>query len=151
VVTTDCSSSIQKQVTSSKKNKSTISLSENDFLRDEEQTMCAGENLSNSSLKEMTIYQDHYSKLCSTVVDIENLLPYFVPYIIAQSELEEIMVIPSKKYKVVKLLKAISGPLEAGNAKNFYTMLDIFEKHGTQATKELAVTMRSLITTRPIG
>ena len=106
--------------------------------------------MKNSFLK--NLFYDHFSLLCSTVVDIDNLLIHFVPYaVITEGDLEEIMTIKRTSDKVQRLLEIISGPLEAGNARNLYTMLDIFEKHGTQATKELAATMRSLITTRSKG
>jgi len=94
------------------------------------------------------IFRDHFSKLCNTMVDIDNLLPHFVQENIIQvDDLEEIKAKPRTTDKVEKLLQYISGPLQAGNVKSFHTMLSIMEEHGTQATRELASTMRSLVTT----
>ena len=93
---------------------------------------------------EKQIFRDHYSKLCNTMVDIDNLLPHFVQENIIQvDDLEEIKAKPRTTDKVEKLLQYISGPLQAGNVKSFYTMLSIMEEHGTQATRELASTMRN--------
>ena len=92
------------------------------------------------------IFRDHYSKLCVTMVDIDNLLPHFVQEnIILLDDLEGIKAKPKPVDKVASLLTYISGPLQAGNVRNFFTMLDIMDNNGTQATKELAVMMKSLV------
>ena len=99
-----------------------------------------------TQLKEKEIFRDHYSKLCNTVVDIDNLLPHFVQENIIQvDDLDEIKAKPRTTDKVVKLLQYISGPLQAGCVKTFHIMLTIMEEHGTQATRELASTMSSLV------
>ena len=93
---------------------------------------------------EKQIFRDHYSKLCNTMVDIDNLLPHFVQENIIQvDDLEEIKAKPRTTDKVEKLLQYISGPLQAGNVKSYHTLLSIMEEHGTQATRELASTMRN--------
>ena len=97
--------------------------------------------------KEKEIFRDHYSKLCDTMVDIDNLLPHFVQAnIIQPNDLERIKAKPTTKDKAEKLLEYISGPLQTDNVKSFHTMLSIMEEHGTQATRELASTMRSHVT-----
>jgi len=80
------------------------------------------------------------------MVDIDNLLPHFVQEnIIKVDDLEEIQSKPKTAVKVEKLLQYISGPLQAGSVKSFYTMLSIMEEHGTQATRELAGIIQSLV------
>ena len=91
-------------------------------------------------MKEKDVFTRHYASLCKTLTDINTLLPYFVSEnIISISDHEWISVpnLPNSE-KVVKLLSHISGPLEAGDAKVFHTMLDIMKKHGSQSTKDLA-------------
>jgi len=96
--------------------------------------------------KEEKIFKSHYPELCSTMVDVVNLLPYFVQEeIIPLDDQEEIKAKPRTKDKVENLLQYISGPLQAGNVHSFHTMLRIMEKHGTQATRMLASTMKSLV------
>ena len=93
---------------------------------------------------ECSVFQNYYPKLCNTMVDIDNLLPHFVQENIIQvDDLEEIKAKPRTTDKVEKLLQFISGPLRAGNVKNFYTMLSIMEEHGTQATRDLASAIKS--------
>jgi len=95
------------------------------------------------TVTEKEIFRDHFSKLCDTLVDIDNLLPHFVQQnIIKVDDLEEIKAKPKTKDKVQELLKYIDGPLQGGNAKVFHTMLSIMEEQGTQATRELAGDMR---------
>jgi len=104
--------------------------------------------MANTQHKEKEIFRDHYSKLCNAMVDIDNLLPHFVQKNIIQvDDLEEIKAKPRTTDKVEKLLQYIYGPLQAGNVNSFCTMLSIMEEHGTQATRELACTIRSLVTT----
>lgn len=96
--------------------------------------------------KEEKIFKNHYSKLCSTMVDVVNLLPYFIQEeIIPLDDQEEIKAKPRTKDKVEKLLQYISGPLQAGDVHSFHIMLSIMEEHGTQATRKLASTMKSLV------
>ena len=104
--------------------------------------MAAGEQL-----KEKDIFTRHYSSLCSTLTDIKDLLSLFVQEnIISTNGIEEISS-PSltNSEKVVKLLSHISGPLKAGDAKGFHTMLNIMKEHGSQSTKDLAVKISSEI------
>ena len=93
-------------------------------------------------LNEKDIFTKHYSSLCNTLTDINNLLPYFVQEkIINANDIEEINAIVTKRQRVENLLSHISGPLTAGNARGFHTMLTIMKEHGTQTTKDLAVKM----------
>ena len=96
------------------------------------------------SHKENDVFTGHYSIFCDTVTDIDNLLKYFVQEKIIKSEdQDEINTLVKKTEKVQKLLKHIAGPLEAGDSKGFYTMLDILENRGVQATKDLAVSLKT--------
>ena len=95
--------------------------------------------------KELKVLTKHYSKLCHTLSDIDNLLPYFVEEnIIFINEVEEInATTPSTKYhKVQKLMIHIYGPLKAGNIEVFHIMLRIMEEHGHWATQQLADEMK---------
>ena len=102
--------------------------------------MAAGEQL-----KEKDVFTKHYASLCSTLTDINTLLPHFVSEnIISISDHEKISA-PNvtNSEKVVKLLSHISGPLEVGDVKGFHKMLDIMKERGSQGTKDLAVNMSS--------
>ena len=94
------------------------------------------------------ILTTHYSKLCSTLSDIDNLLPHFVTKkIININDLEEIKANAPSIRKVEKLMRHISGPLEAGNTEVFYIMLRIMKKYGHQATQKLADQIRKSLPT----
>ena len=100
------------------------------------------------SFSEEEVFTRHYSQLCNTLTDIDNLLPYFVEHrVVSSNDLEEInTTVPStKKHKVEKLLTHISGPLKAGNTDVFYTMLRIMGEHGHLATQNLADQIKSLL------
>ena len=102
-------------------------------------------------LTEKEILNNHYASLCSTLTDIDNLLPFFVQEsVISVSDLEEINACKTMRNKVQKLLLHISCPLQAGDASGFRKMLTIMEEHGIQCTKDLAVKMSSNITTSNI-
>ena len=97
------------------------------------------------SLTEEDAFTRHYSQLCDTLTDVDNLLPHFVEQrVITNNDLEEISaIVPStKKQKVQKLMIHVSGPLKAGNTEVFYIMLKIMEEHGLQATNQLADQIR---------
>ena len=97
------------------------------------------------------VLSTHYSKLCNTLTDIENLLPHFVDEdIIKFQDLEEInAIVPSTK-KVQRLMVHISGPLRAGNTEVFYIMLRIMEEYGHLATQQLADQIRRSLPVRPV-
>ena len=97
------------------------------------------------SLPEQKMFTRHYSQLCDTLTDVDNLLPHFVQEgVITNNDLEEISaIVPStKKQKVQKLMIHASGPLKAGNTEVFYIMLRIMEEHGHHATRHLADKIR---------
>ena len=88
-----------------------------------------------STLKELSVFQKHYAKLCNTITDINNLLKYFVSHrIINMDDEEEIKNVVVASEKVRKLLLHISGPLKANNTEGFYVMLNIMKEHGMRAT-----------------
>ena len=98
------------------------------------------------SCKERNVFTEHYSIFCNTLTDIDNLLKYFVQEkVIKSDDQDEINSLVKKSEKVQKLLKHIVGPLEAGDSKGFYTMLDIMENHGVQATKDLADSLKIVL------
>ena len=104
------------------------------------------------SLSEEKVFTRHYSQLCNTLTDVDNLLPHFVQQrVISTNDLEELnSIVPSTK-KVQKLLMHISGPLKAGNSEVFYTMLRIMEEYGLQATSQLADQIRRSLPTTDEG
>ena len=98
-------------------------------------------------LNEKVIFKSHYALLCDTLTDVDHLLRYFVQNsIITTDDVEEINVLATTSKKVEKLLSHISGPLKAGDAKGFHTMLTIMKDHGNQSTKDLAVKMSLEVT-----
>ena len=95
---------------------------------------------------EETVFTNHYAKLCSTLTDVDSLLPHFVEKrIINTDTLEEIITSNTTRKKVQRLLLHIKGPLECGNTEAFYNMLTIMEEHGHQTTQQLANQMRKSI------
>ena len=101
------------------------------------------------ALKEHKVFTENYARICSTLTDIDDLLPYFVQEkIIKPEDQVDINTSAKTKEKVNKLLKHISGPLQAGDSKGFYTMLDIMKNYGSQATIDLS---KALKTTLSIG
>ena len=88
---------------------------------------------------EKDIFTKHYASLCSTLTDVNNLLPYFVQEnIISTNDLEEFNAITTTHNKIEKLLLRISGPLTAGDAEGFHALLTIMKNYGDQSTKGLA-------------
>ena len=92
--------------------------------------------------KVLSIY---YPSLCSTLTDIDPLLPRFVAagVISAPHGFDSIKSQNTILKRVQELLSHISGPLQDGNTAPFYSLLEIMEQHGTQATRQLAEKMRS--------
>jgi len=100
---------------------------------------------------EEEVFTEYYAILCSTVTDVHLLLRHFVVENIFKPDvLEEIKAINIPSQKTEKLLGYISGPLQSGNTKPFYSMLKIMEQHGAQATKELAKKMKSLFPAKQV-
>lgn len=100
--------------------------------------------MASHQLKEKEVLRQYYSRLCSTLLDIHTLLPYFVTEnIINPENLEEINATTTSSQKVQKLLKCILGPLDGGHTRGFYLMLRIMEMHGTLATQDLANEIKS--------
>ena len=98
------------------------------------------------SLEEHKVFTENYARICSTLTDIDDLLLYFVQKkIIKPEDQDDIKTSAKTKEKVNKLLKHISGPLQAGDSKGFYTMLDIMKNHGSQATKDLSETLKATL------
>ena len=84
----------------------------------------------NMSLKEEKIFSENHSTFCRTLIDIHNLLKYFVQEKVIKSEEQDgINALAKTPEKVQKLLKHVAGPLKAGDSKGFYTMLNIIENH----------------------
>jgi len=93
--------------------------------------------------KENSILTNNYTKLISTLTDIDNLLSHCVQSgIITFAEEQSILALNKTTVdKVKSLLAHISGPLKGGDAKGFYKLLDILKSEGKQPTKDLALDM----------
>ncbi|XP_065894803.1 uncharacterized protein [Dysidea avara] len=88
------------------------------------------------------IFQENYANLCSTVMEIDSLLKYFVTEnVINIFDEEDIRMSVNTSAKVKKLLLHISGPLQAGDTHGFYVMLEIMKSYGTKSTQQLAENM----------
>ena len=95
------------------------------------------------NLDVLELFRSKYAALCDTVKDIDSLLKYFVTEnIINTEDCDKINAFSVSSDKVTHLLHLIRGPLESGYTKGFYTMLDIMEKHGVEATKTLAIEIK---------
>ena len=91
--------------------------------------------------KECEILQQNYAKLISTLTDIDGLLSHFVSSNVIGFQEERDILALKQSDRVRSLLSHISGPLEGGDTKGFYKLLDIMKSKGKQATKDLAETM----------
>ena len=96
---------------------------------------------------EMDVLTKHYSKLCNTLTDIDNLLPHFVEEkIVSFNDHSEINIVVISTKKVQRLMAYTSNPVRAGNTEVFYIMLRIMEEHGHHATQQLADQIRRSLT-----
>ena len=87
-----------------------------------------------------TLFIKNYANLCATMQDIDSLIKYFVTRnVINMDNEKDLDAIITTSEKIKHLLHMIEGPLKSGDTNGFYTMLDIMEKHGVQATKSLAI------------
>ena len=92
--------------------------------------------------KENDVLTKSYSKLISTLTDIDSLLAHFVENKIIRFPQEgEILAHKLQPDKVKALIRHIQGPLEGGDTKGFYCLLEIMKSKGKQATKDLAENM----------
>ena len=92
-----------------------------------------------SPSNELTVFRKNFALLCTTVADIDALLLHFVAEnIINIQQQENILSYNTTSEKISRLLLSISGPLEAGDSKGFYTMLKIMRRYGVDATVRLA-------------
>ena len=109
-------------------------------------------SMAEAQLTELEVFISHYASLCNTlVVDIHNLLLYFLrDHIIDFIVLHEINSFKTNHKKVERVLSYISDPLKAGNSTNFYKMLTIMEECGIQSTKNLAVKLKSELTSSSV-
>ena len=90
------------------------------------------------------MFRNYYPKLCDAIKDINSLLKYFVEENIINSEdAKEIDAISLTSDKVKKILQKIEGPLKWEDPVGFCTMLNIMEEHGVQATKKLAIGVKT--------
>ena len=105
--------------------------------------VCVGGN------KEHEALIDNFDSICSTLVDIDELMPKFITKRMITMEMAaSIHKAGMPKEKVQKLLEYITGPVEAGKFKVFYNLLDTMEEHGLEATQQLAEEMRNQLNTK---
>ena len=90
--------------------------------------------------KEESVLETHYSELYA-LSDIGDLLPHFVEEnIIGEGNLNE-MKSRTSYVNINRLLSLVSRRLKSGNKKDFYAMLNIMKKHGTETTRGLSSTI----------
>ena len=90
-------------------------------------------------MSELKVFKDNYALLCDTLIDVSELLTYFViEKIITKDQQKQINTLTINSEKASRLLLIISGPLKAGDSKGFYTMLGIMKTYGVDATQRLA-------------
>ena len=102
--------------------------------------MYTGSLIDDTEVDELAVFRENYASLCNTITDINQLLKYFVTEnIINMGQEEEIKTsCATNSDKVSTLLLHISRPLESGDSKGFYTMLQIMKTYGIDATQCLA-------------
>ena len=88
------------------------------------------------------LFTKNYAKLCETIKDIDNLIKHFVAKQIISTDIAEAFDAFTTSEKIKRLVRMIEGPLKSGDTNGFYTMLDIMEEHGVQATKNLAIDIK---------
>ena len=92
--------------------------------------------------KENDVLTENYSKLIHIFTDINSLLAYFVEKkIIGFPQEKEILAYNLQPDRVKALIQHIQGPLEGGDTKGFYCLLEIMKSKGKQATRDLAESM----------
>ena len=93
--------------------------------------------------KEKFIINQYYGQLCKGVTDVANWSPYCVAKGLISSDFSlKLQSIKSFSEQAEMLLQCITGPVEAGNVKVLYVLLDIMEQHGVSATKQLATEIK---------
>ena len=90
--------------------------------------------------KECDTLTKYYTKLTCTLTDIDSLLGFFVEGKVIGFQEERAILNHNKtsSEKVKELISHIEGPLQSGNTKGFYELLDIMKSKGVQSTKDLA-------------
>ena len=90
--------------------------------------------------KECDTLTKYYTKLTCTLTDIDSLLGFFVERKVIGFPEERAILNHNKtpSEKVKELISHIEGPLQSGNTKGFYELLDIMKSKGVQSTKDLA-------------
>ena len=88
--------------------------------------------------KEKEIFRNNYTKFCNIVKQEDGLHPHLVEkQIISPDDLADI-----RSAKVIEkgptLLRHISSPLEAGQTKGFYALLEVMREHGRLDTQKFA-------------
>ena len=90
-------------------------------------------------------FAEHESNLCNTLIDVQDLLPYFVAEdMITEDEACNVKSPGTLSEKVQALLVHITGPLKVGDTKPFYAMLKIMEQHGSPTTQQFGNRLRGL-------
>jgi len=95
-------------------------------------------------LMEYEAFVTYYPDL-TQVFRTNTLAAHFVSArIITMTDHDEICSL-SPTYGGLRLLRNVSAPLETGNTRNFYKMLDIMQNHGNSHAKTLVRSIQSFI------
>ena len=85
----------------------------------------------------------YYSEFCAIIRDVNEIAAYCVSKkIIPPQDVIKLHETKDPSIQVVILLNHITGPVQAGRPESFYSLLNIMEKHGLQATQELATEVK---------
>ena len=94
---------------------------------------------------EYKVFKESYGFL-RNILSAQNLSQYLVSAdVITFQDEEEICAARTSSAKATILLQKLAGPLESGNTFGFYQLLQVMEGHGNIATKDLAIKMRSRV------
>ena len=98
---------------------------------------------------EYEIMIKYYSEFCATIRDVNEIAAYCVSRkIIPPQRVITLLDTKDPSEQVMKLLDPIMGPVQAGRPEGFHSLLDIMEKHGLQATQELATEVKHSLESR---
>jgi len=88
------------------------------------------------AMKEKQVFTKNYSRFCDILKNEDNLLDKFVEKKIISYDQAVVLRNAPITRKGQDFLINISGPLDGGQTKGFYIMLDIMKEHGRIGTQD---------------
>jgi len=97
------------------------------------------ENVNDSVLSELTVFEENYALLCNTITDVNDpLIKCFMEKKFLTTEEEnEIAAVTGASDKLRLLLTNVSSSLKFDDTSGFYMMLMIMKECGGKGTKNL--------------